>query len=344
MKTDNRKLSQEVQKEKRKIALRMREKGYSHEQISEVLDVHKNTVGNWISKSNKKRIEAVISGGKKGAIIGQSRTLNKEQEEEIRSLICVSLPENLGLTDSLWTRKAVKGLIKKRYAYEMPVRTVGDYLKRWGFTPQKPLKKAYEQNQANIEKWVKEDYPAIKSKALNENGEINWVDEMGVRNECQHGRSYSPIGKTPVKLVSGKRFKVNMISSITNQGKLRYMIDDDKFTGYVFIKFMNQLIKGSEKKIFLIVDNLRAHKSKVVLEWLAQKKEKIEVYYLPTYSPELNPDEYLNCDLKALFQSKTSPKSKTELKSKLRSSLKIIQLDKERIKKYFKHPLIKYAA
>jgi transposase len=151
--------------------------------------------------------------------------------------------------------------------------------------------------------------------------EIHWGDECGVRNQCQHGRSYAPKGKTPVKMGMSKRFSVNMISSITNQGKVQFMIYSDSMNADKFIEFLEHLTKSSEKKIFLIVDNLRVHHSKIVTEWVLKNKENIALFYLPSYSPERNPDEYLNCDLKQGLSVKTSPKTKEKIQENIQKHM-----------------------
>ena len=146
----------------------------------------------------------------------------------------------------------------------MPIRTVGAYLQRWGFTPQKPLKQAYEQRPAAVQKWLKEEYVAIAQRAKQERAEIHWGDETGIRSDSQHGRSYAPQGKTPVIRLSAKRTSINMISTVTNQGKVRFMMYKETMSAQVLITFMKQLLKGSARKIFLVVDNLRVHHAKLV--------------------------------------------------------------------------------
>ena len=226
----------------------------------------------------------------------------------------------------------------------MPIRTIGEYLKRWGFTPQKPLKRAYEQNPEAVKQWVEEEYPKITRKAKEEDAEIHWGDETGLRNDSQHGRSYAPRGKTPVIRLCAKRERINLISSITNQGKVRFMVYQDTMNSQTLIKFLKRLIKDADKKVFLILDNLRVHHSKLVKEWLKDHEDKIELFFLPSYSPELNPDEYLNCDLKAGVHSGPPTRKKADLKKKTISHLKMLQKKPQRVMKYFKHPTILYAA
>jgi hypothetical protein len=225
--------------------------------------------------------------------VGTDRHLSPKHEAEIQMKIAEKTPDQFKLAFALWTRKAVCELILKDYKIQMPVRTCGEYLKRWGFTPQKPARRAYEQNPKAVKQWMEETYPEIERKARAEGAEIHWGDETGVRSDCQHGRCYAPKGKTPDIRLRGKRFSTNMISSITNQGKVRWMIYRDTLKSEVFIRFLDRLAKDSKRKVFLIVDNLRVHHSAPVKEWLARNVYRIELYFLPSYSPERNPDEYL---------------------------------------------------
>jgi len=213
----------------------------------------------------------------------------------------------------------------------------------------------YEQQPAEVEKWLEEKYPAIKKRAKEENAEIHWGDETGCKNQCNHGRSYAPKGKTPVKEQMSKSFKINMISTVTNQGKVQFMIySENTCTVYEvrgmnadkLIEFLQQLIKTSNRKIFLILDNLKVHHCKIVKEWLEQEeiKVKIEVFWLPSYSPELNPDEYLNCDLKRGLSEKPAPKNEKELQKNVENHMNMLQQTPDRIAKYFKHEDIQYAA
>ena len=225
----------------------------------------------------------------------------------------------------------------------MAINTTGDYLRKWGFTPQKPKKRAYEQNPKQVQKWLEQEYPAIQARAKQENAEIHWGDETGARNSNQHGRSYAPKGKTPVKKSMAKRFSVNMISTVTNRGKVEFMIYSGTMNAQRLIVFMEQLIKDRQRKVYLILDNLRVHHSKVTKQWVEQNKDKIELFYLPSYSPEKNPDEYLNCDLKYGLSINPSPKNEEQLKDNVENHMKMLQENQERVKKYFNHIDIKYA-
>jgi transposase len=342
-KIDARKLSPEAQEEKRRQAIRLYKKGQRYKAIAELIEVHADTVGKWVRAYLAKGLAGVESQ-RRGKKIGSARKLTLDQEEMIQNLIIDKTPDQLKLAYALWTRKAVMELVKEKTGVVLAIRTIGNYLASWGFTPQKPLKQAYEQSPTKVKAWLEEEYPIIQAQAKKENAEIYWGDETGMRSDCQHGRGYAPKGQTPVIKLSAKRASCNMISAISNQGKVRFQIYDSNMNADVFIGFLKRLIKDANRKVILILDNLRVHHAKVVKAWLLGKEHEIELRYLPSYSPELNPDEYLNCDLKAGVHSKPPSRSQAELKAKVLSHMRMLQKKPGRVKKYFKHSKIRYAA
>ena len=245
---------------------------------------------------------------------------------------------------ALWTRAAVGELIAREFKITLSVRGVGKDLKRWGFTPQKPIKKAYEQSPEAVKKWIDEEYPAIAERAKAEGGEIHWGDETALVNTHVRGRSYAPKGKTPVAYAPGTRQKLSMISTVTNKGQARWMIIDGNFGADRLIEFLEALIKDAARKIFLILDNLRAHHSKPVKAWLAGRTDRIEVFYLPSYAPELNPDERLNADMKHAIGSKVPVRTKSSLKAAAENHMTTIGTAPDRVRAYFQDPRVKYAA
>lgn len=259
-------------------------------------------------------------------------------------MITDTMPDQLKLPYALWTRGAVKELVEREFGITLAISTMGNYLRSWGFSPQKPKKRAYEQCPKRVQQWLDQEYPAIKERAKKEDALIHWGDETGIRNSNQHGRSYAPKGKTPVKRSMAKRFSVNMISSVTNQGLVEFMIYSGSMNSDRLIEFMVQLIKNKQRKVFLILDNLKVHHSKLVKEWVEKNRSKIEIFYLPSYSPEKNPDEYLNCDLKYGMSIKPSPRNEEQLKSNVETHMLMLQSNQNRVKKYFEHEEIQYAA
>ena len=350
---------------------RTQSRGVLHERRKQVIRLHKSGVKpmqlvaqtglSWTAVNRALKLFA--DGGwaalrplEKGRKLGVDRALSAEQEAQIRALICEKRPEQLKMEFALWTRAAVMQLIERECAIALKVRAVGNYLKRWGFTPQKPIKRAYEQRPEAVKAWLDETYPAIEKQAKAEYGEIHWGDETALVNTDVRGRSYSPRGQTPVTMaVGGTRQKLSMISTVTNQGKSSWMIIDESFNADRLIEFLGALITDAQsrkaadgssapKKVFLILDNLRVHHSKLVKAWLADKTEKIEVFYLPSYSPQLNPDERLNADLKYAIGSKVPVRTKIKLEAAATQHMQMLQENPERVKSYFGDPRCAYAA
>jgi transposase len=252
-------------------------------------------VYNWLDKARQKGSKALYSR-KRGP--KKRRLLKNHQAASICSTIKDRCPDQLKLFGCLWTASAVKALIKRRYGIDYSLRHTQRLLKVWGFTPQKPIRKAYEQNSELVKQWLNVEYPRIAKRAKRLKALIYWQDETGVRSDYNAGRSYSPKGQTPVIYDTGKRFGCNVISALTNKGHLLFMVIKGKFNSQVFLDFLKRLIKNKEQMIFIITDGHPAHKSKKVKDWCKANSDKIELYFLPPYSPELNPDEYLNNDLK----------------------------------------------
>jgi transposase len=238
----------------------------------------------------------------------------------------------------------VSELVEVRTGVRLQVRTVGKYLKRWGYTPQKPLKKAYEQSPAAVGTWLKETYPAIAKRAKTEGAEIHWGDETGLRSDDVRGRGYAPKGKTPVLRVNARREGLSVISTVTNKGEMRWKVFSGALNAKVLIGFLKRLTRMQRTKIFLILDNLRVHHSKLVKQWLADNADRIEVFYLPSYSPELNPDELLNADLKHSVTTAAPARTAKALTRTAVGSLRSIQKQTARIQSYFQHKDVNYAA
>ena len=342
-KEDFRRVDDATRASYRKRAISLIKQGKKKGEIALMFGVNKNTVSNWW-KSYQSRGTAGFVSKKKGVSSESKKLLNSQQELQIQKMITDKMPEQLKLEFALWTRKAVMELVEREFGIKVALTTMGDYLRKWGFTPQKPKKKAYEQCPKKVQKWLDEEYPAIKKQAKDENAEIYWGDETGVKNQCHHGRSYAPKGKTPVKKSMSKRFSINMVSAVTNQGKVQFLIYSDTMNADRLIEFMQQLIKSSSRKVYLILDNLRVHHSKIVKDWLKGNKDEISLFFLPSYSPEKNPDEYLNCDLKQGLSIKKSPKNKETLQSNVEKHMEMLQNTPDRVIKYFKHKDIQYAA
>ena len=340
---DGRHESDDVLDALRLRAVHARQLGYSVVDIAAILGVREETVSRWCSRYDRGGQEA-LPGDRTGRPIGTGRSLTQEQEQSAQHVIETKSPQEVEIPSALWTRQAVRELIQRRVGIRMPIRTVGEYLRRWGFTPQKPVRKAYKQDPKAVAEWLEKTYPGIERRAAKEGGEIHWGDETGVRSTCQHSRGYARPGETPELTVPGSRFSVNMISTITNQGKVRWMIYTGKMNAALFIVFLTRLLAGATKKVFLIVDHLSVHEAAAVEQWLVDKADRIEVFYLPKYAPERNPDEYLNCDVKANINTDGLPKDREELHGKLHRFMQRLAKLPARVASYFKPKYIAYAA
>lgn len=245
---------------------------------------------------------------------------------------------------ALWTREAVQHLIHHCFGIKLHKRTVGTYLRSWGYTAQKPLRRAYSQQPQRIERWLKEEYPMIADRAKKENAEIHWGDESGISSSCQVRTSYAPKGQTPVLKHAGKHLAVSMISTITNKGALRFMVYDGGLNIQIFLKFLKRLLQNQKKKVFLILDNLKVHHGKKVQSWVAKNSEVIELFFLPPYAPEYNPDEYLNNAVKKRLHRRKMSRTQEELSIHVRSTLSGLQKEPETVKNLFQAQAVLYAA
>ena len=254
------------------------------------------------------------------------------------------MPDDLGLDFALWSREAVRALIRRQYGVRLAVRTTGKYLARWGFTAQKPLRRAYEQNPTEVRHWLRHEYPAIVAQARRARGVIFWGDETGLRADDVRGRSYAPPGKTPVVRPNHRRIGLGLISAVSNRGELRWKVLDGAIKAPVLICFLQRLIKDAGRKVFLILDRLPVHRSAFVRDWLARHKAQIEVFYLPSYSPELNPDEGLNADLKQTVTRKGPLRSKQALKQAAISHMHRLSKSPARVRSFFRQKSMAYAA
>jgi len=342
-KRDARTLKIAAQQELRNQVVRMRKKGMKNPEVAVLVGLSSTTTSGIWSKYKKGGMKA-ITIQKRGRRVGEKKHLSQEQEAKLIKRLIDTTPKQLKFKFVLWTREAVQQLIKHDYDIKMPISTVGKYLQRWEFTSQVPIKRAYERNDAKVIAWLEEDYPKIQKQAQEEDAEIQWADETACVSLPSIIKGYAPKGKTPVMEHTAKRFKINMVSSITNRGKLRFMVYEQNMDADLFVTFLERLIESSEKKIFLILDNLRVHHSKIVKAWAEEHQSQIELFYLPAYSPDLNPDEYLNNDFKRNVNKEHIPVNKKELAANTENFMSMLCDNPERVANYFKHEKIAYAA
>lgn len=338
---DARSLSPKAQERIRQLAVKAVLDGKKQVEVAKLYGVTRRAISNWLKAYRNAGFQA-LKAKPKGRPKGGS--LLPWQAAQIAKAVVDHHPEQLKLPFYLWTREAVTLLIHRKFGIRISLSTAGRYLKRWGFTPQKPVRRALEQNPQEVRNWLEREYPAIRQQAKSEKAQIFWGDEMGLRSDHAVGRSYGLRGQTPVIVATGKRFGCNMISAITNQGRLNFMVFKSRFTTPVFLEFLNRLVRQSKRKVFIIVDRHPVHRSIKAKKWLEERSDKIRLFFLPGYSPELNPDELLNQDVKSNTIRKNRPSQQDELVKNLRSYLRKRQMQPYIVENYFQGKHVRYAA
>jgi transposase len=337
---DTRCLSPEAQEELRFRVVQALRGGMQKSTAACTFGVSRTSIDRWLEIVQLGNITSLRSkprGRPKG-----TRLAPHEAATTVR-LITERCPDQLKMPFALWTREAVQTLLAARFGLEVSVWTVGRYLAKWGLTPQKPLRRAYERDPVAVKRWLDEEYPAVEQQAKAENAEIHWGDQMGLRSDHQTGTSYGRRGQTPVIPGTGQRFRCNMMSTITNRGELSFMVFKENFNGAVFIKFVTRLLRLRRRKVLLILDRHTAHRSAEVKAWLARHATQLEVFFLPGYSPDLNPDEFLNQDVKSNALGRQRPATRAEMIDGVRSYLRSTQRQPAIVKGYFQAESVRYA-
>lgn len=342
-KIDARKLSSSALMQTRRMAVRIRQElNLTYKEIARVLGVRTGTVLAWFH-SHEVRGEAAFQSKKRGRSYGSGRTLTLAQEWALRTVVTSESPKTRGLDFALWSRRAVMQLIDKLFGIQMSIRTVGEYLRRWGYTPQRPSLQAQERNPVDVQKWIEEVYPAIERYANDQGAIIYWGDETAVQQDSRWIRGYAPVGQTPVLSAPSKRYGVSMVSALSSEGDVRYEFLDGAINTQRAIDFLHKFIDQSQTKVVLILDNLRVHHAVKVNEWLQQHQDRIHVFFLPPYTPQNNPDEYLNRDFKTHIRSADRAVSKDSLIEKASDFMNLLKETPERVRSYFKNSRVRFA-
>ena len=337
---DARCLSPDAQEALRFRVVRALRDGMKKSVAARTFGVSRTSIDRWLSVVELGNITSLKSK-KRGRPKG-TRLAPHEAATTVR-LITDRCPDQLKLPFALWTREAVQHLLAERFGLAVSVWTVGRYLAKWNLTPQKPVRRAYERDPAAVQRWLDEEYPAIEKQAKAEKAEIHWGDEMGLRSDHQTGTSYGRRGQTPAIPGTGQRFRCNMMSTITNRGELSFMVFKENFHGAVFIKFVGRLLRLRDRKVLLIVDRHPAHRSAEVKRWLTRHASRVELFFLPGYSPDLNPDEFLNQDVKSNAPGRQRPATRTQMINGVRSYLRSTQRQPHIVRSYFQAESVRYA-
>jgi transposase len=320
-------------------AVQQVQSGESPEVVIKTLGFSRACIYNWLAAYRAGGWEALRAK----RLYGRPHKLKGWQIRWIYQTVTLKNPLQLRFPFALWTRAMIRTLIWRKYRVRLSLASVGRLLAQLGLSCQRPLSKAFEQNPALAKQWVSREYPRIRAWAKREGAQIFFGDESGVRSDFHAGTTWAPRGKTPVVRQTGQRFSLNMISAITARGQLRFMVTGKRIGAKVFVEFLRRLVHGWKRPIFLIMDSHPTHKAKLVKAFVKRSKGKLRLFYLPPYSPELNPDEYVWNDVKSNGVRRSMITNVKELRSAVESRLRYLQKNPEHVRTFFQSDTTRYA-
>lgn len=340
LKQDARKMDRAALEAIRIRAVQQVQAGESPEVVIRALGFTRRCIYSWLSMYRAGGWDAL----KSRKAPGRARRLTGRDMQWIYRTVTGKNPLQLGFSFALWTRAMIRALIGKKCGVRLSLVSVGRLLGQLGLSCQKPLWRAYQQDGSRVEQWLKREYPRIRALAKRGKAEIFFEDESGVRSDFHSGSTWAVRGETPVVKVTGQRFSLNMISAISPRGALRFMVVKGGVGAAVFIRFLKRLIHGATRRIFLIVDGHPAHRAKLVTQYLASVSERLRLFFLPAYSPELNPDEQVWNDVKNNAVGRSRLENPEDLHRTVVGRLRFLQNTPERVRSFFQMPETRYAA
>lgn len=335
---DGRKLDHRTLEVLRVRAVEQVEAGAHPEDVAETLGLHRKTVYGWLAKYREGGKAAL----KAKPVPGRPSKLDGRQIARLYALIVGKDPRQLQFDFALWTRDMVRQVIRREFKVALSVVSVGRLLRKMGLSPQRPLHRAYEQNPEAVQRWKSETYPAIRAEAEAAGATIYFADEAGIRSDYHSGTTWAPIGRTPVVPGTGKRLTINMISAITAKGALRFAVYEGNTNAAVFIDFCKRLLHDAPGPVYLILDGHPAHRAKATTEFVAATEGRLKLFFLPGYSPQLNPDEWVWKNVKHDRIGKTGVTSQEDLKSKAIGALRRLQKLPHLVRGFFGDPRLSY--
>lgn len=337
-KLDGRKLKRDTLEQIRIRAVMRVEAGESPETIIQALGLHRSRIYEWLSLYREGGIEALKSRKAKG----KTPKLNGQQLQKLYNIITTKNPIQLKFEFALWTRSMIREVIRDEFNIKLSDVSVGRLLRKLGLSPQKPLRRAYQRDEAKTKAWQEVAFPEIRKLAKKEKATIYFGDEASVRSDYHSGTTWAPIGQTPIVETTGARFSVNMISAVSAKGKLRFMTFNGKMNAEKFIEFLQRLICGASHPVFLILDGHPVHKSKKVKEYVATTHGMLRIFILPPYSPYLNPDEWVWNWLKKHNLGKMKIAGPDQLREAVNHLMRRLQKLTQVITGFFRDPNLAY--
>jgi len=337
---DARKLDHKTLEALRIRAVKRVRAGESPEVVARAIGINRTTIYEWLAKHRQGGLSALAAK----AIPGRPPKVNAKMMKWLVDVLTLKSPQQMKFEFALWTREMIQKLLKDRYGVKLSLGSIGRLLAQLGFTCQKPLYRAIQKDESLVKTWLKKIFPLIKRRALKEKADIYFGDAASVRSDHHAGRTWARRGKTPVVSSSGARFSFSLISAITAKGQMRFMIIQGGVNSKVFIEFLKRLMVGAKRKIFLVVDGGSAHKSKMTKAFVASLGGKLELFLLPPYSPDLNPDELVWNHLKSHTVGRSTVTDKTDFRRQVYRSMRSLQKNPEKIRAFFGKESLRYAA
>jgi len=338
--TDGRKLDHKTLEEIRIRAIQRIQAGESPETVIRTLGFTRSCIYEWLA-----RYRAGGWGGLKAkALAGRPKKIQARQMEWLWKTISGSSPLQHRFEFALWTRQMVQILLWEEFRLKLSLASVSRLLAQLGLTCQRPLFRATEQNPQRVKRWLELDYPAIRERAKQEGAAIYFGDESGVRSDYHAGTTWAPRGKTPVVKSTGARVSVNMVSAITAKGEMRFMVTTGKINAARFIEFLERLVDKAAAPIFLILDGHPVHRSRAVSAFVQSTAGRLRIFFLPGYSPELNPDEQVWNHVKHHGVGRAALETRADLARRAKSRLHSLQRRPQIVRAFFEMPETRYAA
>ena len=337
-KIDNRSLDHKALEHIRLLAVERVLSGEKPSVVAKSFGVYRTSIYKWLRVNRKRGREALKSTKAKGP----TPKLTENQKKQVRRWIVGKDPRQYGFDFGLWTRGIIAELIADKFSVSLTLPSIGRLLTSLDITPQKPLRRAYERDEKQIQQWKEQKYPELRKRAKRRGADIFFLDEVGVRSDSPLGRSYGLKGKTPVVKTSGQRQKINAISAVNAKGAFWYKVYSGMLTAVLFIVMLKDLMKGRKKPVMLVVDGLPVHKAKLVAKYVQSTKGRLELHFLPPYAPDLNPDEFAWSHLKQNGTSKKPLRKNEALRQRVEQDLSEIKADRSLVRSFFMAPTMSY--
>jgi transposase len=292
----------------------------------------------WLAKYREGGLDALRAR----PVPGRPPKLSGAQLQRLYTLIVGNDPRQLQFAFALWTRAMVRELIRREFGVRLSEVSVGRLLRKLGLSPQRPLYRAYQQNPQAVRRWKAEEYPQIRAQAQQVGATIYFADEAGVRSDYHAGTTWAPVGQTPVVAATGDRFGVNLISAVTAKGALRFAAYDGNLNAPTFIDFCRRLLHDAPRPVFLVLDGHPVHRSNAVKQFAEATGGGLRLFFLPGYSPELNPDEWVWKNIKHDRIGRAGVTGPDDLKDKALAALHRLQKLPQLVQGFFRDPNLRY--